>query len=116
MTAEVCGGRFPDVAAIHPSCDAIEQLNRRAIISGYPDATFRPDEPVTRAQVIKMVAAAAGLAPESGPSYPDISAGDWFAGWVAVAHNSQLIGGSAYYRLWTDGDLKGTTPADRGNG
>jgi hypothetical protein len=36
------------------------------ILSGYPDGTFRPDAPVTRAEVDKLVAGASGLAEEVG--------------------------------------------------
>ncbi|WP_017719028.1 S-layer homology domain-containing protein [Kamptonema formosum] len=45
---------FPDVRG-HWAQSFIEALAARDIIRGFPDGTFRPDEPVTRAQFAAMV-------------------------------------------------------------
>lgn len=70
------------------------------LISGFPDGTFRPDEPVTRAQLVRLAASAAGLTPGGHAPYPDIRAGDWYAGWVAAAHRAGLIGLHVPYAVW----------------
>jgi hypothetical protein len=85
------------------------------IINGFPDGTFRPNEPVTRAQVTKMVAAAAGLKPESGGSYLDVTGTEWFAGWVAAARHADLVGKGGYHAFWSEGSFKGDSPANRGD-
>ncbi|MCL5734078.1 MAG: S-layer homology domain-containing protein [Actinobacteria bacterium] len=41
---------FTDIAG-HPAQQAIVNVAARGIIKGYPDGTFRPNDPVTRAQV-----------------------------------------------------------------
>lgn len=42
---------FSDVPETHPNYADIEYLAETGITSGYPDGTFRPDEPVTRKQM-----------------------------------------------------------------
>ena len=46
---------FSDVDTSHPDYLAIEDLADRGIINGYPDGTFRPNNPVTRQQFAKMI-------------------------------------------------------------
>lgn len=41
-------GPFPDVAATHPFCGEIAWASREGLVTGYPDLTFRPGNPVTR--------------------------------------------------------------------
>ncbi len=47
--------QFTDVPVSHPYYDAIIGLGARAIIGGYSDRTFRPDNPVLRMQFAKMI-------------------------------------------------------------
>jgi hypothetical protein len=84
------------------------------LVSGFPDGAFRPDQPVTRAELAKMAAAAAGLKPAPGPAYSDISGGDWFAGWVAAGRAADLVGPGGYYPLWAEAHFGGDAPATRG--
>lgn len=44
-------GPFRDVPADHPAADAIGWLKARGIAQGYPDGTYRPDQPVSRAEM-----------------------------------------------------------------
>ncbi len=53
--------QFSDVPSDHPYHAAIMDLAGRTIINGYPDGTFRPDNPVIRQQFAKMIARALGL-------------------------------------------------------
>lgn len=41
---------FPDVHPNEKAYDAVEEMAARGLISGFPDGTFRQNEPVTRAQ------------------------------------------------------------------
>jgi N-acetylmuramoyl-L-alanine amidase len=50
--------RFPDVPETHWARAVIETAVAQGWVGGYPDGTFRPDEPVTRAQAVSMVARA----------------------------------------------------------
>ena len=51
---------FPDVPGTHRYYEAISDLSSRAIIGGYTDGRFGPEDPVTRQQFAKMVTGTAG--------------------------------------------------------
>lgn len=82
-------------------------------ITGFPDGTFQPEGTLTRAQLVKVVAAAAGLTPAGAPRFADITADAWYAGWVAAAESAHLIGARAPIPLWTEGRFEGELPATR---
>jgi hypothetical protein len=46
---------FSDVSSTYWAKDFISQLAQRDIIAGFPDGTFKPDAPVTRAQFAAML-------------------------------------------------------------
>jgi hypothetical protein len=46
---------FSDVSSSYWARDFISELSKRDIIAGFPDGTFRPDTPVTRAQFAAML-------------------------------------------------------------
>ena len=48
--------RFPDITN-HWARPFIEGLAERNIVSGFPDGTFRPDKPTTRAQFAALLTA-----------------------------------------------------------
>ncbi len=52
---------FPDVAPSFWAFQEIEALAASEITTGFPDGTFRPTEPVTRAQMATFLARALGL-------------------------------------------------------
>lgn len=79
-------GAFTDMAA-HWARDTVADLARRNILSGFPDGTFRPGAPTTRAAFVKLALAAAGRLPQ-GPAdtyFLDVLRGDWFHPWAAEA-------------------------------
>jgi hypothetical protein len=69
-------------------------LVNRGIISGYPDCTFRPGKNVTRGQLSKIVALAAGFAdPPGAQIFEDVSPGSTFYDFVQRLANRSIIGG-----------------------
>jgi len=52
---------FPDVAPGYWAFQSIEALAASEITTGFPDGTFRPTDPVTRAQMATFLARALGL-------------------------------------------------------
>ena len=54
------GGSFSDVSG-HWAEAWIEQLKAEGITSGYPDGTYRPENPVTRAEMAVFLVKAFGL-------------------------------------------------------
>lgn len=71
------GVTFPDVQG-HWARSFIEALAQRNIIVGFPDGTFRPNAPVTRAQFAAMIRNAfATTAERSGREFVDVSPNYW---------------------------------------
>lgn len=56
--------------ARHWARSLIETAVQRGYVHGYPDGTFRPDAPVTRAEALKLVVAAWGLRPDPNGAQP----------------------------------------------
>ena len=54
-TAVITPNAFPDVADSHPQLTDIDNAATRGWFQGYPDGTFRPDQPVTDAQTATVV-------------------------------------------------------------
>jgi hypothetical protein len=70
--------QFPDVASNYWAAGFINELVSREIIAGFPDGSFKPDAPVTRAQFAAMVQKA--LSKTKGRdaiSFVDVSANYW---------------------------------------
>lgn len=53
--------RFADVPASHWAAGWVEALAELGVTAGYPDGTFHPDEPLTRAEAAVLLARAIGL-------------------------------------------------------
>lgn len=62
-------------------------------INGYGDGTFRPNEPVTRAQFAKMLNNAIGAKNAAAVSFADVTAGAWYYDEVRKAVSAQYIAG-----------------------
>lgn len=71
-------------------------LAERGIISGRTETVFVPLENVTRAEFVKMLAAASGVSGTSGevPSFSDVEASSWYAPYVAWAEENGIANGS----------------------
>lgn len=46
---------YKDVASTRWSARSIDRVTRRGLMSGFPDKTFRPDEPLTREQMASIL-------------------------------------------------------------
>ena len=85
---------FSDVPASYWAYADIETLAGRGIVGGFPDGTFRPNAPVTRAQFIKMLDLTLGLAPGTGASpFTDVPSSAWYAPYVAAAVKAGIVSG-----------------------
>ncbi|MBN1494294.1 S-layer homology domain-containing protein [Candidatus Peregrinibacteria bacterium] len=74
----------------------IYQLAMLGIIQGYPDGTFRPEQAVSRAEMLKMCMMAAGVMPVPGDEdrnrfYTDLD--NWQAPWVNAAYRMDIADG-----------------------
>jgi len=62
--------RFSDMAG-HWGRGYVEMAAELGLVQGFPDGTFKPDQPVTRAELVVIAARAAGLAEKAGQAPPD---------------------------------------------
>ncbi|MEO8288693.1 MAG: S-layer homology domain-containing protein [Chloroflexota bacterium] len=66
------------------------------IISGYPDGTYRPGNPITRGQLAKIVSNAAGFTdPATVQTFEDVPAGSTFYDFVERLASRSIINGYA---------------------
>ena len=74
----------------------INKMAARGLIAGYEDGSFRPDNPVTRAELVAFLVRLAGW-PVSGQEKPGFTDGEAIPGWaratVAVARERGLVAG-----------------------
>lgn len=68
---------FSDVSG-HWAEETITKSSEYGIINGYVDDTFKPDEYMTRAELITVIDKLFGLESESDKYIPDISSKDWY--------------------------------------
>lgn len=75
-TSQACGTAFSDVEAGSPFYGYIQCLRCRQVASGYGEGNFYPSSPISRGQIAKLVATAAGFAEDPGPQiYQDVPPG-----------------------------------------
>jgi len=93
---------LPAYAAFSDVSDAkltkiVDDLSAKNIVSGFADGTFRPDDPVTRAQMAKLVAIAKNLSSNSaagdGTAFSDISPQHWAASYIRASHAAGIVKG-----------------------
>ena len=88
---------YHDLTADAWYADAVSRCAAAGILTGYPDGTFRPNDPVTREQACAMLARALGIseARRAGLSdFPDAAdTGDWARGYVAAMLNRGILTG-----------------------
>jgi glucose/arabinose dehydrogenase/plastocyanin len=93
-TATVCTMPFTDVPPTDPFYPFIRCLYCRGIIGGYNDGTFRPNNPITRGQIAKIVAQSAGFTEPAGPQiYEDVPPASPFYQWINNLSTRGHMGG-----------------------
>lgn len=55
QTGQASAKEFKDVPKKHPNYAAIQEMEKKGFISGYPDGTFRPNEPISRKHVATLL-------------------------------------------------------------
>jgi N-acetylmuramoyl-L-alanine amidase len=90
---------FTDVAPSDWFSEAVETLVAEGALTGYADGSFRPYEPISRAQFAAMMAGAMHLSPITGSAFGDVGVGDWFAGAVASLCAIDVVQGDAEGRF-----------------
>lgn len=84
--------KFTDVSNDAWYCSAVSTLSAMGIISGYPDATFRPNASITRAEFAAIATRFDVNGDKTPASFNDI-AGHWAKDEIAVAANNGWVNG-----------------------
>jgi len=77
---------------------AVEFLQQRGILDGYANGSFQPENPINRAESIKVLLESLGQAPSSGElgrDFSDVKKDVWFAGYVKKAKEHKIVKGYA---------------------
>ncbi|BAY44387.1 hypothetical protein SAMD00079811_19860 [Scytonema sp. HK-05] len=85
---------FKDVAANYWAKSYIEALASKNIIAGFPDGTFKPNEPVTRAQFAAIVSKAfAPAAQRQAINFNDVTRNFWGFQVIQSAYQGGFVSG-----------------------
>ena len=78
----------------HWAGDAIGQLAARKLMQGYPDGTFKPNQPITRAEFAAVLLRLLDLPQaEVESAFGDVPPDAWYAGYVSALHQSGYVQG-----------------------
>lgn len=85
---------FPDVPSSYWAAPFIQELVNRGIIAGFPDGTFRPEDPVTRAQFAAMINKAFPKSPiREGVNFNDVPSTYWGYQAIQQSYRSGFLAG-----------------------
>ncbi|WP_353928918.1 S-layer homology domain-containing protein [Okeanomitos corallinicola TIOX110] len=85
---------FSDVSSNYWASQFIQQLSQRGVIAGFPDGTFRPEEPVTRAQFAAMINKAFSKSAQRQPvNFNDVASSYWAYGAIRQAYSIGFLSG-----------------------
>lgn len=105
---------FKDVKPSHNNYTAVEYLHELGVLNGYADGNFRPNNDITRGEIIKLVVwmKKGVFNPEEISDYDDCfddvrHAGDWYERYVCYAKEQKWVQGYA------DHSFKPNNPATR---
>lgn len=95
---------FADIGETHPNYNAIKFLKTEGVIEGYPDGTFKPENSVSRVEVIKFILEGidADLLASRGLKFKDTKDTEWYASYLYTAMQNGIIDG------YPDGSFKPT--------
>lgn len=101
---------YSDVAGDKWYNNAISTLTNMGIICGYPDGTFRPDAPITRAELTKIAAGFFSdprVAATYDGRFSDVHGAEWYISYLMTAIKEGLIEG------YPDGSFRPDRPITR---
>ncbi len=93
---QVVSTGFSDVNRTHPSYTAITYLSQNGVVGGYADGSFKPENSINRAEVLKIILKGSGIEADEvfGGHFPDVGEGDWFAPFVMKARALGFVKGN----------------------
>ncbi len=104
--SEAWYGDVPDNSVYR---DAIWYMTTAGFAGGYPDNTFHPDNPINRAEALKMILTSSKTSIEDGSGLilSDVSEDDWYLSYLNTALTLGIISG------YPDGTFRPTDAVNR---
>lgn len=84
---------YSDLSHNHWAAESVKALRSKNVINGFPDGTFRPDDAVTREQLVKMLVEAFKLTGKSDASFSDVATDRWSAAYIDAALACGIVQG-----------------------
>ncbi|PID25422.1 S-layer homology domain-containing protein [Sporosarcina sp. P7] len=93
---EASAKEFKDVSKQHPNYAAIQEMQKAGFINGYPDGSFRPNEPVSRKHVAVLLDKALKLPQPSTAKavFTDVPKSHAYYAPIMKLYNKGIVGGS----------------------
>lgn len=88
-------GLYSDVGIDNEYYKAIKYLSQEGVVQGYDDGSFRPDDPIARVEVLKMILAALDydLERDGYVDFSDVSLEAWYSPYLVTAVDTGIIDG-----------------------
>lgn len=95
-TQNVKDPSFKDVSKDHPFYGAIAALVNEGIIAGFEDKTFKPNAPLTRAQMAKILSIGFEFPEQqlTDNRFTDVGATNWYASFVQALLTNNITSGT----------------------
>ncbi len=91
---DAVGEKFVDIADVAWAKEAILYLEGIGVLSGYGDKTFRPNNPLTREEFVKIIVSAFRYNIVKKPNvFSDVDEDSWYYEYVSTAHFNNLVSG-----------------------
>ncbi len=85
---------FKDVKSTDWSAQYIQSAYDNALVLGYDNGTFRPNNPITRAEALKILIEASGTVESNYVAeFPDVNNSSWYAKYVNYAVEAGIVNG-----------------------
>lgn len=87
---------FADVGGSSSFYDAIKYVKQQAVFGGYKDGTFKPDQVISRVEVLKVALKTANrqlLNTNGTLTYADIDPNAWYVPYIATAQQNGIASG-----------------------
>ena len=85
---------FKDVDDSQWFAASVGYMEKRGLISGYQDGTFKPHQSITRAEFARILAAYANLTPTAGTTFTDVKSNHWAKGYIGAVQEAGLMSGT----------------------
>lgn len=101
LSTQTAFAQFTDVGSTFHQSEAINWLQNQKVVQGYSDNTFRPENPVNRAEFLKMLYETIGLQGKTANiNFPDVPENEWYTKYIKEAYADGVVNGydDGYFR------------------